>query len=152
MIPRSTLGSPYFITYIPVYVDVSDLKEDKKYSITIKKPSGVRAMSETTVNVSVAIGEEVTKEINDIYLEHENLGEGLIVQAISEESTKVTVSVRGVQSVLSDLDPTSIKAYVDLKGLGVGEHEIPVEVTGSDLRVKYSSKTTKITLRITKKS
>ena len=39
----------------------------------------------------------------------------------------------------------------NLKGLQPGEHEIPVEVKGSDLRVKYSSKTTKVTLRITEK-
>lgn len=139
------------ITYIPVYVDVSELKEDKKYSITIKKPTGVRAISESTVNVSVALGEESTKEINDVYLEYENLGDGLTVQAVDQNSTKVTVSVKGVQSVLSELDPTTIKAYVDLKGLGVGEHEIPVEVSGSDLRIKYASKTTKVTLRITEK-
>ncbi len=139
------------ITYIPVYVDVSELKEDKKYSITIKKPTGVRAISENTVNVSVALGDETTKEINDVYLEYENLGDGLTVQAVDQNNTKVTVSVKGVQSVLSGLDPTTIKAYVDLKGLGVGEHEIPVEVSGSDLRIKYSSKTTKVTLRITEK-
>jgi len=140
------------ITYIPVYVDVSDLKEDKKYSITITKPSGVRAISENSVSVSVALGDETTKEINDVYLEYENLGDGLVVQAVDQSSTKVTISVKGVQSVLSELDPTTIKAYVDLKGLGVGEHEIPVEVTGSDLRAKYSSKTTKVTLRITEKN
>lgn len=139
------------ITYIPVYVDVSDLKEDKKYSITIDKPTGVRAISETSVNVNVTLGDETTKEIEDIYLEYENLGDGLIVQAVDQNSTKVTVSVKGVQSVLSSLDPTTIKAYVDLKGLGVGQHEIPVVVEGSDLRVKYSSKTTKVTLRITEK-
>lgn len=139
------------ITYIPVYVDVSELKEDKKYSITIKKPTGVRAISENTVNVSVALGDETTKEINDVYLEYENLGDGLTVQAVDQNNTKVMVSVKGVQSVLSGLDPTTIKAYVDLKGLGVGEHEIPVEVSGSDLRIKYSSKTTKVTLRITEK-
>lgn len=140
------------ISYIPVYVDVSDLKENKKYSITIKNPSGVRAMSQTSVNVSVELGDEVTKEVNDIYLEYENLGDGLVVQAINQESTKVTISIRGVQSVLSNLDPTTIKAYVDLNGLGVGQHEIPVKVTGSDLRAKYSSKTTKVTLKITEKN
>lgn len=140
------------ISYIPVYVDVSELKENKDYSITITKPTGVRAISENTVKVSVALGDETTKEINDIYLEYENLGDGLAVQAVDQNSTKVTVSVKGVQSVLSDLDPATIKAYVNLKGLGVGQHEIPVEVKGSDLRVKYSSKTTKVTLKITEKN
>lgn len=139
------------ITYIPVYVDVSELKADKKYSITISKPTGVRAMSENSVNVSVALGNETTKEINDIYLEYENLGDGLSAQTIGENSNKVTVSVKGVQNVLSDLDPTTIKAYVDLKNLGVGEHEVKIDVRGSDLRAKYSSKTTKVTIRITEK-
>ncbi len=140
------------ISYIPVYVDVADLKEDKKYSITITKPNGVRAISDTSINITVAIADEMTKEINDVYLEYENLGDGLIVQAVDADSTKVTVSVKGVQKVLQDLDPTTIKAYVDLKKLGVGEHEIPVKVSGSDPKVKYSSKTTKIKLRITQKN
>lgn len=140
------------ISYIPVYVDVSDLKEDKKYSITISKPTGVRAISETSVNVNVSLDDEATKEISDVYLEYQNLGDGLTVQALDANSTKVTVNLKGVQSVLNDLDPTTIKAYVDLKGLGVGDHEIEVKVSGSDEKVKYSSKTTKITLRITQKN
>lgn len=137
------------ISYIPVYVDVSDLKENKKYSITLEKPSGVRAISENSATISIEIGDETTKEIKDLYLKYENLGNGLVVQAADEESTKVNASVKGVQSVLSELDPSTIKAYVNLKDLGVGKHEIPVEVKGSDLRVKYSPKTTKVTLIIT---
>ena len=139
------------ISYIPVYVDVADIKENKKYSITITKPSGVREISEKIINVNVLLGSEVSKEINDIYLEYQNLGDGLTVQAVDANSTKVTVSIKGVESVVSAVDPTTIKAYVDLKGLGVGTHEIPVLVSGSDEKVKYSSKTTKITLRITQK-
>ena len=140
------------ISYIPVYVDVSALKEDKQFALTIKKPTGVRAMSASNVTVSVSLGDEATKEFDNIYLEYENLGDGLVVQAASQDSTKVTVSVKGVQKVLSDMDPTTIKAYVDLKGLKAGQHEVPVLVTGSDLRAKYSSKTTKVTLRITEKN
>lgn len=140
------------ISYIPVYVDVSDLSEDKKYSITIKRPSGVRAMSTNSVNVTVTLGNETTKEFSDIYLEYENLGSGLVVQAVDQNSTSVTVSVKGVQSVLSNMDATTIKAYVDLEGLGVGEHEVAVIVEGQDLRAKYSSLTTKVTLRITEQN
>lgn len=140
------------ISYIPVYVDVSDLKEDKQFALTIKKPTGVRAISASNVTVNVSLGDEATKEFDNIYLEYENLGDGLVVQAASQDSTKVTVSVKGVQKVLSDMDPTTIKAYVDLKGLKAGQHEVPVLVTGSDLRAKYSSKTTKVTLRITEKN
>ncbi len=140
------------ISYIPVYVDVSGLNEDKDFSITIERPKGVRAISDTSVNVSVSIGDETTQEVENVYLEYENLGEGLSAQTVGENSNRVTISIKGVQSVLSNLDPTTIKAYVDLKGLGVGEHEIKVQVSGSDARVKYSSKTTRIKIRITEKN
>lgn len=140
------------ISYIPVYVDVSGLNEDKDFSITIERPKGVRAISDTSVNVSVSIGDETTQEVENVYLEYENLGEGLSAQTVGENSNRVTISVKGVQSVLSNLDPTTIKAYVDLKGLGVGEHEIKVQVSGSDAKVKYSSKTTRIKIRITEKN
>lgn len=137
------------ISYIPVYVDVADLKDNKKYSITIKPPAGVREISDKIVNVNVSLGNEVSKEIQDIYLKYENLGEGLSVQAVDLNSVTVTVSVKGVQEVIDSLDPTTIMAYVDLKGLEPGVHEIPIKVSGSDEKVKYSSKTTKITLKIT---
>ena len=140
------------ISYIPVYVDVDGLKSDKKYSITLNKPSGVRAISNNTVNVDVKLGDETVKEFENIYLEYENLSSNLSVQAVNQDSTKVTVSVKGVESVLNDMDPTSIKAYVDLKDLSVGEHNIEVKVTGSDLRGKYESKTVKVALRITEKN
>ncbi len=140
------------ISYVPVYIDVSGLSEDKKYSVTIKRPSGVRAMSTKSVTVTVTLGDETTKVFSDIYLEYENLGSGLAVQAVDQNSTTVSVSVKGVQSVLSSIDATTIKAYVDLDGLGVGEHEVTILVEGQDLRAKYSSLTTKVTLRITEQN
>lgn len=139
------------ITYLPVEVDVEGLKENKKYSITIKRPSGIRALSTTSLNVDITLGDQSTREINDVYLEYENLGNGYNVQAVGENNTKVTVILKGVQDVISSVDPTTIKAYVDLKDLGVGEHEINVKVRGSDQRVNYSSKTIKVTLKITQK-
>ncbi len=140
------------ITYLPVEVDVEGLKENKKYSITVKRPSGIRALSATSLNVDITLGDQSTREIDDVYLEYENLGDGYTVQAVGESNTKVTVILKGVQDVISSVDPTTIKAYVDLKDLGVGEHEINVKVRGSDSRVNYSSKTIKVTLKITQKS
>lgn len=138
------------VDYIPAYVDVAGLKEEKKYSVTLKKPNGIRALSSNSVNVTVSLGEETTKEINDIYLEVENIGQGLAAQAVEEGSTKVTIIAKGVKSVLDNLDPTTIKAYVDLKDKTEGEYKVKIQVTGSDLRVKYDSKTSDVTIRITK--
>lgn len=139
------------ISYIPVYVDVAELKENKQFSLSIDKPKGVKTISNNTVNVSVTLGSESTKTFNDIYIESKNLPDGYVVQAVDANSTKVNVSVSGVQSVLDSIEPTTIQAYVDLKNVTEGEVSVKVKVKGSDLRAKYTSMTQKVTLKIIKK-
>lgn len=136
------------ISYIDAPLDVTGLKDNKEYNLTIKKPVGVRFMSNSVANVKVSIGDEITKEFNNINVEYENLGSNLTVNAKSESDRAVTVIVKGVESVINSIDPTSIRAYVDLKGYTAGEHEVDVLVTKSDSRLTYVPKVKKVTLII----
>ena len=43
-----------------------------------------------------------------------------------------------------------ITAYLDLKGLGAGTHEVPVMVEGKDSKVEYKAKTKKVSIKIIK--
>lgn len=138
------------IDYLPVEVDVSGLKSNKKYSVTLKKPSGVRAISSTSINVNISIGEETSKEINDVRLDVVNIGPGLYATATEKDTTKITVIAKGVKEVLQDLDPTTIKTYIDLSGKEPGIHKVKINVEGTDLKLKYQPKTEYITIKITK--
>jgi YbbR domain-containing protein len=136
------------ISYIDVPINVNGIKADKDYNINIKKPVGVKYMSESVANVKVTVGDEVFREFNDILIQYENLGDKYSVNAKGKEDRSVTVIVKGVSSVLESLNPETIRAYVDLKGYGVGEHEVDVMVNRSDLRLTYVSKIKKVTLLI----
>ena len=52
---------------------------------------------------------------------------------------------------INNITPADITAFVDLKNYGVGEHEVEVQVTGTDLKLSYESKTKKIKVRISEK-
>jgi YbbR domain-containing protein len=55
-----------------------------------------------------------------------NRGEGLVVMGgVGQE---VSVRVRTPQSIWEDLTSSSFRAYIDLEGLDVGLHEVPVRV------------------------
>jgi len=138
------------LNYIPIEIDVEGLKSNKDYSETIKKPSGVRHISTNTINVKVKLEKEVTKEIEGVGVSPKNLGSGLAAVTVGEESNKITVIVKGVESVLNTLDSTSISAYLDLANYGEGTHEVDVVVEGSDVRVSYTPKTKKVKLIISK--
>lgn len=136
------------LNYIEVEIDVSGLNEDKTYQKVINKPNGARSISETSITINVKMETETSKEFENIPIIFENLGSGLKVNAQREEDTKVTISVGGVQSLLDNLEASDIKAYVDLEGLGVGIHTVPVYVTGEDLKLTYTSKTQNIKIII----
>ena len=68
---------------------------------------------------------------------------------MTENDRQVTVVVKGSQDVVNSISATDIKAYINLKGYGVGEHEVEVKVTGTDNKLSYSSKTKKVKIRIT---
>lgn len=136
------------IQQLEVEIDVKDLKNDKEYNVTLKKPAGITDLSVNTVKVNVKIDNSITKEFNNISVSAENLASGLKAQAMTLEDSKITVVVEGSEDVINNLDPTTIKAYVDLKNTGVGEHEIEVNVTGSELKLTYKPKTKKVKIKV----
>lgn len=138
------------INSIPVYVPVKGLESDKEFIVSIKKPAGVRFISESNATVNVKLDTGTTKDITGIKISPINLKSGLKVQGVSENDTVTDVIIRGVKSVIETVKPSDIQANIDLSGYDVGEHEVDVIVSGSDTRVSYSSRTKKVKIRITK--
>lgn len=139
------------LQYIPVEIDVTGLSETKTYNIVINKPTGIRDISTTTINVTVSLGNVTEKTIGDIKIDPINLDSNYSVQSSGKGSSVTSVIVKGTESVLENIDSSMIKATVDLSGLGEGEHVVEVIVTGEELKATYTAKPTKITVKIFKK-
>ena len=93
----------------------------------------------------------MSRDIEAIPVETINIGEGYKVQAIGQQNRTVTVIVNGSKDVIDSLDASSIKAYIDLSGLGVGEHSVEVKVVGEDSKVTYTSRVKEIKVKISQK-
>ena len=143
------------INSVPVTINVDGLgKEDvKEYNATINKPNGVRKMSAEKVKIKVQFGEEKQKTIDvSNNITPINLSEGLTANLIN--TTNVTVQVKGVESVINKInnseDENKVDAYIDLSGLGVGEHEVEVKINNTNPLVSYVV-SSKIKIKITQK-
>jgi len=136
------------INYIPVSIDVANLKTNKNYKIELEKPVGVKALSVNNVSVSVSLDEVSNKKVENIGIEYRNLADGYTVQGI--DKTRVTVALKGVDTVIENISSEDIMAYIDLEGLAEGEHEVDVKVEGTDNKVQYVSMTKKIKIKIYK--
>ena len=137
------------IEELEVEVDVKGLSEDKEFTVTLERPSGITEISERTITVNVKVSNATTKEFTVNTIEFRNLADGLSVQALSEDDTSVVVSVSGSSDLINNIDASSIVAYVDLDGYGQGEHEVEVHVVQSDVRLTYTPKTRRVKVRIT---
>lgn len=141
------------IEFVEVKVDINGLSNNKDFTLNIAKPNGVREMSLKTINVKLTVDGESQLEISDVEIVKKNLLPTLTANLASSEYSKVTVIVKGSLKLLNGIDKNSINASVNLEKITApGEYELPIEVTGSDLKLTYSSKTTKVKIIVYKAS
>ena len=140
------------LNYIEVEIDVEGLSTNKTYQKVINKPQGTRSISDTSVTINVTMEEETSTDFEGLTVETEGLNEKFKASGASASDAQVTVTVKGVGSLLESLEPTDIKAYVDLSSVTEpGVYTVPVYVTGSDVKLTYTSKTKQINVVVQNK-
>lgn len=140
------------LNYIEVEIDVEGLSTNKTYQKVINKPQGTRSISDASVTINVTMEEETSKDFEGLTVETEGLNEKFKASGASASDAQVTVTVKGVGSLLESLEPTDIKAYVDLSSVTEpGVYTVPVYVTGSDVKLTYTSKTKQINVVVQNK-
>lgn len=136
---------------LEVEIDVEDLESTKNYNVTLKKPTGINELSVKNITVEVVLDNSVKKEFKNVSVVVKNLDNKYTAMALDENENTVTVIVEGSEDIINSIDSSSIKAYVDLKNYTIGQHEVPVEVEGSDLKLIYKSKTKTVKIEISEK-
>ena len=139
------------LNYLPLEIDVEGLKSNKETKVELVKPVGIKSMSVTNVTVSITLDTVTEKDIEGVKVVSRNLSENYSASAVSADDGIVTVNVKGVKSVLDEIDAEDVVAYVDLTGLTDGTHEVDVVIETTDTRVQFLSKTKKVMVRIIKK-
>lgn len=136
---------------IPIEIDVNGLKSNKEYKVEIPKPVGVRSLSVSNVTINVALDAVASRDIDNITVNPVNVASGLRAQAKDENSSSVTVNLKGVKSVIDAIRTNDITATVDLDGYTEpGEYEVEVKVEGTDSKVQYTSKTRRVRITLTR--
>ena len=139
------------ISYIPVKIDVNGLSSDTEFNINVSKPTGVREISVPAGRAKVTLSTITETTITGVNIETRNLGNGLVARAASAQDSTVAVIVKGTDYNIRAINKDNISAYVDLQGLGVGTHNVTVKVTGDDVKLSYTPKTTTVTIVISNK-
>jgi YbbR domain-containing protein len=106
-------------------ISLADARDDVTRDARLVLPDGVRAQSNDTVRVTVAVGASRGEVAFLVTPQVRNGGAGLTGTA----GGAVTVTISGEVPLLQTLSPQSIDVSVDATGLGAGFHVLPVLVT-----------------------
>jgi YbbR domain-containing protein len=140
------------VEFVPVYVDINGVSENKSYTVNIDKPAGVRELGLKTITVNLKVTKESQKEVADVRIIHQNLDPNLTVITTSEKDVKTVVLVKGSEDALKTLDESKVVATIDLADYtSPGEYEVEVKASGEDVKLSYEPKTTKVKVIIRKK-
>ncbi len=125
------------IKSVPVTIDINGKGSGGALTqqVTIRKPNGVRSISESDVKIVVTFGDEKQKTLNISNIRAINLGSGLTVNRTDE--TPISVQVKGVQSVIDAITEENISAYIDLANFAAGTYDVDIHVDATDPRVSY---------------
>lgn len=146
--PNDVINS---INDIDIEVDISSLNEDTTIDIDVPKPSGVKSMSVNTIKINLAVTDVASKSnVYSVNITGVNVPEGMAAQPIDEDNGVIEVEVKGSKEVIDSIDVSDITAYVDLKGLNEGQHELFVKVKGTNPLVTYVPKKTKVKINLIK--
>lgn len=110
-------------------IDVEDISASKEVSANIVLPEGVELMgggSKTSVSVKVEKIVEKDIELNTNRLTFINLNTRLYIDKESLPET-ITLTVRGTESIITELDERDVTFYVDLSGLELGIHNVNIK-------------------------
>lgn len=140
------------ITSVPVTIDVNGLGNSgsKSYNVTVSKPAGVKHISETSAKINISFGDEKQKTLDITDVHSRNLDANLSVNFPPDNGT-INIQVKGVESVINSITEENILAYVDLAGIGVGNHEVDLKIESDDPRVTFVV-SSKVKVAITEKT
>ncbi|MEG0074827.1 MAG: CdaR family protein [Eubacterium sp.] len=116
-------------------IDITEATKTITKEVQLKLPDGASFLDSTNkVNVTVSIEPLIEKSFTVNGIETRNLGGGLTAAKVKDSS--IVVKVTGISSELNKLNSDTIKAFVDLNGMGKGENEVMVQVTLPSEQVK----------------
>ena len=136
------------ISYIPVNINVDGLSKKTEQTVNLSVPSGVKEISTKSVVAEITLDDVKEKTIKNVNIATKNLEKGLTAQAASRTDSAADIIVKGTASNLKGINSENVSAYVDLQGLGKGTHKIDVQVSGDNLKLSYTPKTSTITIVI----
>jgi YbbR domain-containing protein len=140
---KEKINSIEFIDGITIHLD--EITEDKTLEVNVPLPEGVKSVDPSKVKIVIDVQKEESKTLKDVPIHVVGLGDQYTVDFVDPQEGAMDVQLYGAPNVLSDITKDDIQLYIDVSDLGVGEHEVKMELNGpQNIKWQLSKENVKI--------
>lgn len=147
--PKEKIDPIEFLDGITINLD--EITKDTTLEVSVPLPDGIKSVDPPKVKINIQVQEEQKKTFKSLPIHVLGLGDQYEAQFLNPEDGTMDVQVSGAPSVLNSIKPSDIQLYVNANELGVGEHEVEVEVNGPQ-NIKWNLSKNKIKIRISQRT
>lgn len=145
--PKAKIDEIEFISGIEV--DLSDITSDTTLQVDVPVPKGAKMVDPAKVIILIEIEQEKERTFDQVPIEIIGLNDAYKAEFIDPADRNVTLTALGAQSVLDAIQLKDIEVYLNVSELGIGEHDVPIEVNGPQ-NVRWKLPQKEATIRITR--
>lgn len=143
--PKNVIDKIEFLDNISI--DLSEITETTELEVKVPVPEGVRRVVPETVSIRVEVEREEEKTFPNLSIRSVGLPDNLVLNFLDPETGRLDLTVLGSPTVLADLRSNEMDLYINVTDLGVGEHEVSLEVNGpQNVTWEVSQSTIKVNL------
>lgn len=111
-------------------IDINSLLDKVAMDVELDLPEGVQMVNpneKITVfyNIEEVVSKDFTFSVEEINAV--NINEGLTVEGL-DTNTEITVQIRGIKSILENVDKDDLNLFVDLTDLTEGRHTVDIKI------------------------
>jgi YbbR domain-containing protein len=107
-------------------INLTDLKENKDFSLDIPLKNNITQVEPAKVEVKVEIVPSAFKTLDGVPFSIIGQNDGFETKVVFPETGKLSVAVEAAPAVLEKLKATDIQAILDVSNLPPGRYELPV--------------------------
>ncbi|OKO88399.1 putative secreted protein associated with spyDAC [Geobacillus proteiniphilus] len=108
-------------------VDLDDITDDSTIELNVPLPDGAKSVNPDKIKVHIDVEKDVTQTWKDVPIAVVGLPDSYKAEFVKPLEGKITVRLVGPPDVVRGLTKDDVRLYVDVSGLGIGEHQVPIQ-------------------------
>ncbi|MFC0298618.1 CdaR family protein [Geobacillus jurassicus] len=108
-------------------VDLDDITDDETVELDVPLPDGAKSVDPGKIKVHIDVEKDIAQTWENVPIAVVGLPDSYKAEFVKPVEGKITIRLIGPPDIVRGLTKDDVRLYVDVSGLDVGEHQVPIQ-------------------------